>query len=214
MKISIVVDNTNSWFVHFAERLRDQIQGFGAVSLLQVAGDIPQASDISFLLSCENKVSAAILRRSRCNIVVHASELPRGKGMSPLTWQVLEGRDLIPLTLFEAVPEIDAGPVYLRDAVQLDGTELIGEMRDLIGAKIVKMCAAFVAQWPAILAKAEPQTGQFTFYRRRVSEDCRLDPHKTIAEQFNLLRVSDNERYPAFVEWRGRRYNIKIEAVE
>lgn len=214
MKISVVVDNPRSWFVPFAEKLGEQLRDFGDVGLLRSADDIPEGNGIAFLLSCEKKVGAGTLRRSRCNVVVHASELPKGKGMSPLTWQVLEGRNAIPLTLFEAVEEIDAGPVYLRDEIRLRGNELLGEMRPLLGAKIVEMCVAFVSQWPAILDKAVQQTGDPTFYRRRLPEDSRLDPHKSIAEQFNLLRVSDSERYPAFVEWLGRRYNIKIEAAE
>jgi methionyl-tRNA formyltransferase len=214
MKISVVVDNPRSWFVPFAEKLGNQLRDFGDVSLLRSADDIHEGNDIAFLLSCEKKVGAGVLRRSSCNVVVHASELPRGKGMSPLTWQVLEGRKTIPLSLFEAVEEVDAGPVYLRGEIPLCGNELLGEMRALLGAKIVEMCVVFFGQWPAILNKGIPQTGDPTIYRRRLPEDSRLDPHKSIAEQFNLLRISDNERYPAFVEWLGRRYNIKIEAAE
>jgi hypothetical protein len=33
-----------------------------------------------------------------------------------------------------------------------------------------------------------------------------------MAEQLNLLRVVDNERYPAFVELRDRLYELKIYA--
>ena len=44
--------------------------------------------------------------------------------------------------------------------------------------------------------------------------DSRLDPDDTIAQQFNLLRVVDNERYPAFFELLGRRYILKIEAAD
>jgi len=33
---------------------------------------------------------------------------------------------------------------------------------------------------------------------------------KTIREQMNLLRVVDNERYPAFFEWQGNRYYLAI----
>jgi methionyl-tRNA formyltransferase len=32
-----------------------------------------------------------------------------------------------------------------------------------------------------------------------------------LAEQFDLLRVVDSERFPAFFEYRGRRYKLKIE---
>jgi methionyl-tRNA formyltransferase len=214
MKITILVDNPRSWFVPFARELEQLLASRGEVAFLSDAGEVPPGNDIAFLLSYEKIVGPEVLRRSRSNIVVHASELPQGKGLSPMTWQVLEGRNSIPLTLFEAVAALDAGPVYLRDAVNFEGNELLPEMQELMGRKIVEMCSAFVEQWPAILDRAVPQTGESTFYRRRSAEDSKLDPHKSIAEQFNLLRVVDNEQYPAFIEWMGRRYTLRIESAK
>jgi methionyl-tRNA formyltransferase len=214
MKITILVDNPRSWFVPFARELLELLASRGEVTFLNDAREVMPGNDIAFLLSYEKIVGPEILRRSRSNIVAHASELPKGKGMSPMTWQVLEGRNTIPLTLFEAVEALDAGPVYLRDAVNFKGNELLPEMQELLGKKIVEMCAAFVGQWPAILDRGVPQSGKSTFFRRRSREDSKLDPQKSIAEQFNLLRVVDNEQYPAFIEWMGRRYTLRIESVK
>jgi methionyl-tRNA formyltransferase len=214
MKITILVDNPRSWFVPFARELQQLLASRGEVAFLNDFRDVPSGNDIAFLLSYEKIVGPETLRRSRSNIVVHASELPKGKGMSPMTWQVLEGCNTIPLTLFEAVEALDAGPVYMRDAVRFKGNELLPEMQSLLGEKIVQMCSAFVEQWPAILDRGVPQTGQPTFYCRRSAEDSKLDPHKSIAEQFNLLRVVDNEQYPAFIELMGRRYILRIESVK
>ena len=41
------------------------------------------------LLGCEKKFNA--LHLNTHNLVVHESDLPFGKGMSPFTWQVVEG---------------------------------------------------------------------------------------------------------------------------
>jgi methionyl-tRNA formyltransferase len=49
-----------------------------------------------------------------------------------------------------------------------------------------------------------------TYYRKRCPDDSRIDPSRTIAEQFNLLRVADPERYPAFFDWCGHRYQITL----
>lgn len=214
MKISIVVDNNKSWFISYTDKLKAKLNKFGSVELLSDSNEIPQSNDVAFLLSCESKVPPEILSRSRSNIVVHASELPKGKGMSPLSWQILEGKNRIPISLFEAVEEIDAGPVYLRSYLEFRGNELLYEMQNALGLKIIEMCEKFLSEWPQILGKGEVQLGQSTFYRRRTPVDSRLDPHKTIAEQFNLLRIVDNERYPAFFEWKNRRFILKIEAAE
>jgi methionyl-tRNA formyltransferase len=37
-----------------------------------------------------------------------------------------------------------------------------------------------------------------------------LDQQRSLAEQFELLRVVDNVRYPAFFHWRGRRYELQV----
>lgn len=210
-KISIVVDNSQSWFVPFAEVLKESLQKHGNVELKESADCIPLENDIAFLLSCERKVPLDILARSRTNIVVHASELPKGKGMSPLTWQILEGKNRIPVTLFEAVEAIDAGKIYLRDHIDLMGSELLPEIHRILGHKIIEMCVGFAASWPANLASGIPQSGEATYYKKRSASDSRLDPSKSIADQFNLLRVVDNEKYPAYFELFGKRYILKIE---
>jgi methionyl-tRNA formyltransferase len=212
MMLSVVVDNPRSWFIPFAQRLAERLgSGGNSAQLLSAANEIPENNDVAFFLSCEKKVAKPTLARSKHNIVVHASDLPQGKGMSPLTWQVLEGKDVIPITLFEAVEEIDAGPIYLKDSIQFRGSELLNEMHALLGAKIIEMCERFVGGYPSTKLHGEPQQGDGTAYRRRKPEDSRLDPNKSIAEQFNLLRVVDNERYPAFFELKGRKFILRIE---
>ena len=54
------------------------------------------------------------------------------------------------------------------------------------------------------------QVGEVTYYRRRTIEDQRIDPHKSIYDQFNKLRVSDNIRFPAFFTINDIDYEIKI----
>ena len=49
-----------------------------------------------------------------------------------------------------------------------------------------------------------------TFYKKRTPEDSELDRHKTLEENFNLLRTVDNEQYPAFFVRKGKKYTIKI----
>ena len=50
-----------------------------------------------------------------------------------------------------------------------------------------------------------------TYYRRRTKEDRCMDPHKSIADQFEQIRVCDPQRFPAFFEYRGQRFALKLE---
>ena len=95
---------------------------------------------------------------------------------------------------------------------QLEGHELIEEMRDALGRKTVELCRRYMDEDTPL--RGVPQEGEPTQYSRRRPKDSRLDPDRSIAEQFDLLRVVDNERYPAFFEWRGQKYELRIDKVE
>ena len=62
-----------------------------------------------------------------------------------------------------------------------------------------------------IFKKAKKQEGVESFYPKRGPKDSELDVNKTIKEQFNLLRTTDNKAYPAFFEMKGETYILKIE---
>jgi len=162
--------------------------------------------DTLFLLSCEKIFKRTELNKH--NIVIHASELPTGKGFSPMTWQILEGKNEIPLTLFEANSKIDSGKIYFKDKIQLNGGELIDEIRKLMADKICTLVIKFINNIDCL--RSTDQIGGDSFYRRRRSSDSFLDINKTINEQFNLLRVVDNERYPAFFRRDNTEYIVKI----
>ena len=169
--------------------------------------------DVCLLLSCGRLLSAEQLAMHRHNLVVHESDLPRGQGWSPMTWQILEGACCIPITLFEAVADLDAGPIHLQTSINLNGTELVDEWRQLQAEATINLCLQWVDRYHELIEAARHQTGETSHYRRRRPADSRLDPERTLAEQFELLRVVDNDRYPVFFEWRGRRYGLLIQPV-
>ena len=209
MLVQILVDNPNSWFVPYARKLVNRIVAMGKdATLLHKAVDVKQG-DILALLSCERIFKNLYL--NQYNLVVHASELPKGKGMSPLTWQILEGRNSIPVTLFEASQNFDDGPIYAQDQIYYEGHELISELRTKLGDKINDLVLKFIENHPNNIAKT--QIGESTFYDKRQPKDSELNIDKSIAEQFNLLRVVDNERYPAFFHHLGHKYILKVEKV-
>lgn len=207
-KITILVDNPKSWFVPYGVELAAQLRVRGhEVAEVSSPQDIPQG-DIAFYLSCEQIIRKDIRSRNKRNLVIHASALPQGKGWSPTTWKILEGKNEIPLTMFEAVDKVDAGEIYATGEILLQGHELIDEVRQKEGRAIVDMALTFVDQYPQVTCR--PQKGEESFYAKRTPKDSELDPDKTLAELFDKLRVVDNERYPAFFIHRGHTYVLKV----
>ena len=207
MVITILVDNKTSWIVPYAELLVKELSSDHDIQLVHESKQIP-TGDIACFLSCENIIKKEIRARNKHNLVVHESALPQGKGWSPMTWQILEGKNEIPMTLFEAEDLVDNGVIYGWKILHFAGNELIDQMRKAQGEATIEMIKKFVASFPDNFGT--PQRGDETFYSRRTPKDSELDANKTIAEQFNLLRVVDNERYPAFFNHKGKKYIIKI----
>jgi methionyl-tRNA formyltransferase len=170
------------------------------------------SGDLAFFLSLSRILSAEALTRHAHNLVVHESALPSGRGWSPLTWQVLEGKNEIPVTLFEAAAGVDSGDIYAQTEIRLKGDELVDELRAAQASATFDLCRKFVADYPYGLANARAQSGEPTCYPRRRPADSRLDPDKTLRELFNQLRVADPVRYPAFFEMAGRRFEIRLSA--
>ena len=205
MKIQILVDNRNSWIIPYAEKLCTELSELGYSSLLIYDHDDVTEGDILCLLGCEKIFSRLDLNKN--NLVVHESDLPKGKGWSPLTWQILVGENKIPVTLFEAVKGVDAGDIYLQKHIKLSGKELLQEIKHLQGLITIDLILSFIKEYPN--NKKSKQKGKSSFYKRRTLEDSELDIDKSIREQFNLLRVCDNERYPAFFIIDGNKFILK-----
>ena len=208
MDITILSDKT-SWFDEYISNLTTTIEKRGhKVKIINSKEELAEG-EIAFFLSCFEIVDRERLKKHKHNIVVHASDLPKGKGWSPMTWQILEGENEIPLTLFEATEKCDAGCIYLQDTIELDGTELLKDWQEKLAMKTISLCESFIEQYNRI--KGKEQVGAESFYRKRKPSDSELDVNKTILEQFNLLRTVDNEKYPAFFEIAGQIYVLKIE---
>lgn len=210
MIITILTDSNKSWFVPYGNELLKNLQKFGhVVNYVYNSKDVI-AGDICFLLSCTKLVSENTLLLNKNNIVVHASDLPKGKGFSPLQWQILEGKDEICLTLFEVVKDVDGGPFYIKENLQFKGYELYEELRDILARKIISMCLEYVHKRD-FLSPIE-QVGSESFYKRRTDIDDEIDVNKTINELFNHFRIADNENYPLYFWINERKYYIRIQS--
>ena len=171
--------------------------------------ELPVA-DFCFCLSFGQLLPNHERERFSHTLVVHESELPRGKGWSPLTWQILEGKNRIPVTLFEAAEQVDSGSIYAQRWIEFEGNELVGELRQGQASTTLELCRWFVDQYPNSANQAQKQQGEETYYTRRQAEDSVIDPDKSISDQFNLFRVVDNERYPALIYYNDTCYELKI----
>jgi methionyl-tRNA formyltransferase len=169
--------------------------------------------NILFLISCHEIVESSIRSLYDHSLVVHASDLPRGRGWSPMIWQILEGKTDITVSLLEAEDSVDSGKIWHQKIVHLEGHELFDEINNALFKAEIDLMNFAIENESTIEPKVQSDD-RATYYRKRKPEDSKIDPEMSIASQFNLLRVADPERYPAFFEYFGRRYKILISKME
>jgi methionyl-tRNA formyltransferase len=207
MNIHILNDNPKSWIINYVPLLVEALNQLGhSVNCYNNSKDLC-GGDILCALSCEKILKKDVLDKYKSVIVAHPSDLPKGKGWSPLAWQILEGKNQIVVSLIEAAESVDSGNIYFQEVINLNGYELNDEIKEIQFNVTLSLVIKYVESFPMEGIK---QIGVETFYPKFLKENNRLDINKSIHDQFNLFRIVDNENYPAFFEIDGYTYLIKI----
>lgn len=212
-KITVLCTDPAHPVVPHLQRWTEARQGEGhAVELLHGPATL-SGGDFLFLVSCSRLVKPAERALYTAALVLHASDLPAGRGWSPHIWAVLGGATEFTVSLLEAADPVDTGAIWLKTRCALEGHELLPEIEAKLFAAELELMSMAVVRHPHLAP--QPQAGEAgPMLRRRTPADSRLDPAKSLAEQFDLLRVADPHRFPAFFEHRGHRYLLKIEKAD
>lgn len=213
MKISILCTDPNHPVVNNLREWTDEVSRKGHDASLVFDKAELRGGDILFLVSCSQLIRDAEREKYKATLVLHASDLPKGRGWSPYIWSILGGANKITVSLLEASDPVDSGAIWLKTTFALEGHELLPEINAKLFAAETKLMTQATEQFESIEpVRQEGDPGPYM--AKRSPADSKLDPYRTIAEQFNLLRVVDSKRYPAFFDYQGKCYLIKIEKVE
>ena len=167
--------------------------------------------DLLFLVSCSEIIQPNQLSIYRFALVLHASDLPNGAGWSPHVWSVIDGSDELTVTLLEASHPVDSGRIWKKLKFPL-ATDLIwNEINEKLFDAEIELMDFAIENFEKITPVDQIPSGREIRYQRRTPDNSRIDPFQSIAEQFNLLRVCDPNRFPAFFELNGHKYRLILE---
>ncbi|MCX7144163.1 MAG: methionyl-tRNA formyltransferase [Proteobacteria bacterium] len=128
-------------------------------------------------------------------VIFHMTDLPFGRGGSPLQNLIVRGIDETQLTALRCVAALDAGPIYIKRPLSLYGTaeEILLRAARLTG----EMIQSIVREQPT----PQPQVGEPTIFHRRIQQDGNLADLDELEKAFDYIRMLDADGYPsAFVE--------------
>ncbi len=205
-KFALLFDRKNDWLRQYLSddfNFREDIN----VSNFYEEKEIKEF-DVVFVLGFTRILKKDFLQANDLVLLVHESNLPLGKGFSPLQWQILEGKNKIVFSLLEASEEVDSGDIIEQMECNLDGTELYDEIRSKQAKLTFELISRFIRNYPNY--KKKKQFGKSTYYRRRKITDSELDINLPIKDLFPLLRIVNNKDWPGFFRINGVKYIIKI----
>lgn len=154
-----------------------------------------------FFLHWNWKVPSKIYEKYEC-ICFHMTDLPYGRGGSPLQNLILAKKKKTVVSAFKMIEGMDEGPVYVKKKLSLDGkAEHIYKKAGQISCEIINW---IIKKKPA----PKPQSGKAICFKRRRPEQSALPKNTNISNFHDFIRMLDAPTYPkAFINYG----NFKLE---
>ncbi len=214
MKISILCSSKNHPVNFFIEQWMEKYILLGhEVNIFRYKKDLP-GGDLLFLISCSEVIDITVRERYKKSLVIHASDLPDGRGWSPHVWQVIEGKDRITVSLLEAKDKVDSGDIWHKEMVSIPKTALYDEINEVIFCAEMSLMDFAVKNFMTVEPKKQASSDNCRYYSKRSPKDSELNPNSSITDQFNLIRTCDPNRFPAFFILDGVKYKLTLEKVD
>lgn len=166
--------------------------------------------DVLFLVSCSEVVTQRTRSLYRETMVLHASDLPKGRGWSPYVWELLAGAEKITVSLLRADDPVDTGAIWAKKTFVVPKSHLFKEISQQLFETELELMSLGLALVSSEASPVPQAKDGATYWPKRSPNDSRIDPTKSLAECFDQIRIADPERYPAFFELYGEEYFIEL----
>jgi len=189
--------NSNTHKISFVHRKADLVGG-----------------DILFLISCSEIIEPRDRDLFKACLVLHASDLPSGRGWSPYVWEIVSGAVSITVSLIEAEDKVDTGRIWKKITKPVPKHALWQEINTILFDAELELIDFAVNSFDQVSPQEQSKIVEPTYHRRRNPSDSEINPEKSIAEQFDLIRVCDPERYPAYFKMHGHCFKLTLEKID
>ena len=146
--------------------------------------------EMIFVLHWSKLISNELLERFNF-VIFHMTDLPYGRGGSPLQNLIEQGFENTKITALQATNEIDGGPVYLKEDLSLNGSAQ--EIYERSSVTCIQMIRRIIDD------KISPteQQGEPVYFNRRSPEKSQLSLESiSLRDAYDQIRMVDAEGYP------------------
>lgn len=157
-----------------------------------------------FFLHWSEIIPEEILDAHEC-VCFHMTDVPYGRGGSPLQNLIVRGHRETKMTALRMVPKLDAGPVYMKRALSLEGSTA-----EEVFVRSSQLSAEMIREIIEERPEPVPQSGEVTMFKRRTPSESEISKRDSLQALHDFIRMLDAEGYPsAFIEHEGYRYEFQ-----
>ena len=191
--MNYIVATLKPWNVDAFHKYSQRLDGNWYLINKEIDLNIKTIKDISpkyiFFPHWSYLVNEKILSHSEC-ICFHATDLPFGRGGTPIQNLISIGLTKTKLSALKMTSSIDAGPVYLKTPLLLNGRaqDIYNRMSVLTWKMIAKIIKNEI--------QPKPQKGKVFNFKRKTPEQSKITSKCTLKEIYDKIRMLDAETYP------------------
>ncbi|HEY4267050.1 MAG TPA: methionyl-tRNA formyltransferase [Galbitalea sp.] len=195
--------------------LADEL-GIPVIRANRLAGDATDAvsaiaPDLGVIVAYGGLVREPLLSTPRLGwINLHFSLLPRWRGAAPVQRAIIAGDEITGASVFQLVPELDAGAVYGQFTQPIGGHETAGHLLESLAVSGAELLLRVIDNLAAGTARGAEQAGDVTLAPKLDLEDGHIRWEAAAATVANQIRGVTPEP-GAFATIEGARLKI-IEA--
>ena len=116
LKIGLLFDKENPWIYNYFNKSKIKLR-LKKKFIFVYSKNLRNLKDckIIFILGYTKKIKITYLKKFQYPLVVHESDLPKGKGFSPVKYQILENKTKIHISLIKCDGKIDSGDIFEKE---------------------------------------------------------------------------------------------------
>ena len=160
-----------------------------------------------FFLHWSWRVPEQVVKRFEC-VCFHMTDVPFGRGGSPLQNLIVRGHRETKLSALRMTEEFDAGPVYMKEPLSLEGGA------EEIYLRADRLSASMIERIVHEEMKPVPQQGKAVNFKRRTPAESEVGRFGSLGALYDFIRMLDAEGYPrAFFHYSGMRFELSRPAL-
>ncbi|HEV8512084.1 MAG TPA: formyltransferase family protein [Cyclobacteriaceae bacterium] len=194
--MNIVIANSNPIYRSIEEKCKDLFGSMVFTKKDELTTEALQDlnPDFVFFLHWSYIIPKEIHRKFKC-VVFHMTDLPFGRGGSPLQNLIIRGFKDTVISAIRVEEGIDTGPVFLKKGLQLTGSA--EEIFIRAGAIMFDMIQEIIDRNLIPV----PQVGEVTLFKRRTPSESNVQFILEKEKMYDMIRMLDADNYPkAFLE--------------